>query len=97
MPTAFMAEVSSWWLPCSSGVVGMNLHVPSSALIVPASAPSSHTVTLLPASAVPRMVGRVVLTSAPATGAITVGSSRGGPFTSTNCPPCMALVTTDRM
>ncbi len=48
-----------------------------SASTVPTTAPSTRTVTRLPGSAVPAMVGRGSASSTPATGVVTTGAAGG--------------------
>ena len=59
------------------------------------TSPSNRTSTVLPGLAVPPMSGFEARTKV--SGEVTSGTARGGPSTSTNCPPCMELIITERM
>jgi hypothetical protein len=81
-PAASVACAVTVWIPCPSEAPGMKLQEPELLTdTVPAVDPSSESVTVLPASAVPEMAGAVALTKAPLAGAMTTGAGGGTDFT----------------
>ena len=76
LPAASVAVARTVWLPSASGVVGVKLQLPlASAVVVPTAVPSTITVTVLPASAVPLYVGVVSFVVEPFAGVVTTGAA----------------------
>ena len=76
LPAASVAMALTEWAPWLSAVAGVQLKVPAATAVVEHTvAPSTETVTVLPASAVPLYAGVAVLSVLPADGAVTAGAS----------------------
>lgn len=74
LPAPLVAVASTVWLPSVRSAESVRLQLPSAAAVaVPTEVPSTRTVTVLPAGAVPETSGRRFATAAPLAGALMTG------------------------